>query len=66
MTAELELSLLGTVVITLKGERVNRQVPAKAQALLYVLAVTRRRHSRDRLAGLLWGDKPRPDGQEVG
>jgi predicted ATPase/DNA-binding SARP family transcriptional activator len=58
VTAELELSLLGTAVITLKGERVDRQVPAKSQALLFYLAVTGQVHSRNRLAGLLWGDKP--------
>jgi DNA-binding SARP family transcriptional activator len=58
MPAKLELSLLGTVAITLDGERVSGQVPAKSQALLCYLAVTGRRHSREKLAGLLWGDKP--------
>ena len=58
MTAKLELSLLGTVAITLNGERVSGQIPAKSQALLCYLAVTGRRHSREKLAGLLWGDKP--------
>ncbi|HSR35028.1 MAG TPA: hypothetical protein VLY63_31045 [Anaerolineae bacterium] len=43
--------MLGTVVITLDGERVSGQVPAKAQALLCYLAVTGRRHSREKLAG---------------
>ncbi|HSR32950.1 MAG TPA: BTAD domain-containing putative transcriptional regulator, partial [Anaerolineae bacterium] len=50
--------MLGTVVITLDGERVSGQIPAKAQALLCYLAVTGHRHSREKLAGLLWGDKP--------
>ena len=58
MTAELALSLLGTVAITLGGERVSGQMPAKSQALLCYLAATGRRHSREKLAGLLWGDKP--------
>ena len=60
VAAKLELSLLGTVAINLHGERVSGQVLAKSQALLYYLAVTGRRHSREKLAGLLWGDKPEP------
>jgi predicted ATPase/DNA-binding SARP family transcriptional activator len=58
MTAELALSLLGTVVITVNGEQVDGHVPAKSQALLCYLAVTGQAHSREKLAGLLWGDKP--------
>jgi len=56
--AKLELSFLGTVAIKLNGERINSQVPAKSQALLCYLAVMRGQHSREKLAGLLWGDKP--------
>jgi predicted ATPase/DNA-binding SARP family transcriptional activator len=58
MSEKLELSLLGTVAITLDGKRVEEQVPIKSQALLFYLAVTGGQHSRERLAGLLWGDKP--------
>jgi predicted ATPase/DNA-binding SARP family transcriptional activator len=58
MSAQLELSLLGTVAITKNGEQVSRDVPAKSQALLCYLAVTGRPYSREKLAGLLWGDKP--------
>ena len=58
MTAEFELSLLGAVAISLKGEQVSGQVPAKSLALLCYLAVTGGRHSREKLAGLLWGDSP--------
>ncbi|MEE4239789.1 MAG: BTAD domain-containing putative transcriptional regulator [Anderseniella sp.] len=58
MTAKLELSLLGTVATNLNGEELNGQIPAKSQALLCYLAVTGRGHSREKLAGLLWGDKP--------
>ena len=58
MTAKLELSLLGTVVITWNGECVDDQLPGKSKALLCYLAVTGSQHSRERLAGLLWGDKP--------
>jgi len=58
MTAKLELSFLGTIAIILNGERVSGQIPAKSQALLCYLAVTGSIHSRQKLAGLLWGDKP--------
>jgi predicted ATPase/DNA-binding SARP family transcriptional activator len=58
MTTKLALSLLGTVAITLNGERINRQVLAKPQALLCYLAVTGGWQSREKLAGLLWGDSP--------
>ncbi len=58
MTAKLELSFLGTVAIALNGEQVSGRLPAKSQALLCYLAATGRRHSREWLAGLLWGDKP--------
>jgi predicted ATPase/DNA-binding SARP family transcriptional activator/TolA-binding protein len=58
MTAELELSLLGAVAITLNGEGVSGHVPVKSQALLCYLAVTGRPHSREKLAGLFWGDSP--------
>ncbi len=55
--AKLELSLLGTVAITQNGEQVSGRVSAKSQALLCYLAVTGRPYSREKLAGLLWGDK---------
>ena len=58
MTARLEFALLGTAAITLDGKEVSGQVPAKSQALLYYLAVTGCPQSREKLAGLLWGDKP--------
>jgi predicted ATPase/Tfp pilus assembly protein PilF len=57
MAVKLELSLLGTVAITQNGEPVSGQIPAKSQALLCYLAVTGCPHSREKLAGLLWGDK---------
>jgi len=53
----LEISLLGTVTITQAGAEVSGQVSAKSQALLSYLAVTGQPHSREKLAGLLWGDK---------
>ncbi len=57
MAVLLELSLLGTVAITRNGAEVGGQIPAKSQALLCYLAVTGHPHTRERLAGLLWGDK---------
>jgi DNA-binding SARP family transcriptional activator len=63
MSAKLELSLLGTVAVNLDGERVTRQVPAKSLALLCYLAITGRRHSREKLAALLWGDSPQDKAQ---
>ncbi len=57
MAVKLELSLLGTVAITQNGESVSGHVSAKSRALLCYLAVTGRRHSREKLAGLLWADK---------
>jgi predicted ATPase/DNA-binding SARP family transcriptional activator/TolA-binding protein len=58
MTAKLTLSLLGTIAITLNGESVSGQVPAKSQAMLCYLGMTGQAHSREKLAGLLWGDSP--------
>jgi DNA-binding SARP family transcriptional activator/predicted ATPase/TolA-binding protein len=58
MTEKLAFSLLGTVVITLNGEPISGRIPAKSQALLCYLAATGQVHSREKLAGLLWGDKP--------
>ncbi len=60
MTIKLELSLLGTIVITQNGEPISGNVSAKSQALLCYLAVMGRPYSREKLAGLFWGDKPEP------
>jgi DNA-binding SARP family transcriptional activator len=49
--------LLGTVGITLDVEENSRDIP-KSQAPLCYLVVTGQVHSREKLAGLLWGDKP--------
>jgi DNA-binding SARP family transcriptional activator len=58
MAEELQLALLGTVRITRGGVPVTDFVSSKAQALLCYLAVTGRPHSREALAGLLWGEMP--------
>jgi predicted ATPase/DNA-binding SARP family transcriptional activator len=42
----------------LDGVEVGGQISTKSRALLCYLAVTGQPHSREKLAGLLWGDKP--------
>ncbi len=56
--SRLELALLGQPIIQQDGEPVTRLVSQKARALLFYLAVTGQPHSREALAGLLWGDVP--------
>jgi DNA-binding SARP family transcriptional activator len=56
--AGLELHLLGTPQIILDGRPLITLTSAKAQALLFYLAVTRRAHTRAALASLLWGNVP--------
>ena len=56
--ASLQLFLLGAPRITLHGAPLDDLTSAKAQALLFYLAVTGRTHTRAALAGLLWGDFP--------
>ena len=58
MTDTLTLRLLGTPQVSRGGAPVAGFISAKAQALLYYLAVTARTHSRESLAGLLWSDMP--------
>jgi DNA-binding SARP family transcriptional activator len=54
----LTLRLLGKPQVTLAGKTVTGFISAKAQALLFYLAVTARPHTRESLAGMLWGDVP--------
>ena len=56
MPAELSLSLLGGLTITLNQQPIAKLPSRKARALLAYLAVTRRAHSRSALAGLFWSD----------
>jgi DNA-binding SARP family transcriptional activator/predicted ATPase len=56
MTNRLSFKLLGKPQISLQGQAVTGFISSKAQALLVYLAVTGRPHSRESLAGLLWGD----------
>lgn len=61
MTKVLEIALLGRAHLTQNGTPLADLVSAKARALLYYLAVTGRAHSRQALAGLLWGELPESD-----
>jgi ABC-type oligopeptide transport system substrate-binding subunit/DNA-binding SARP family transcriptional activator len=58
MSERLRLTLLGRVDVCQDGAPVTGFYSAKAQALLYYLAVTGISHSRSALAGLLWADVP--------
>ena len=55
---ELRLTLLGNPEIGRDGATLAGLQAAKAQALLYYLAVTGRPHLRPSLVGLLWPDMP--------
>ena len=58
MSDALTLRLLGKPHVGLGGAVVTGFISAKAQALLFYLATTGRPHTREALAGLLWGDLP--------
>jgi DNA-binding SARP family transcriptional activator/predicted ATPase len=56
MSNRLTFKLLGKPHINLNDQPLTGFISSKAQALLLYLAVTGRPHSRETLAGLLWGD----------
>ena len=58
MDEGLQLILLGKPQISRDGAPVTGFIYNKALALLAYLAVTKRPHSRESLAGLLWGEMP--------
>jgi DNA-binding SARP family transcriptional activator/predicted ATPase len=58
MPQVLTLKLFGKPHVTLDGKAVSGFISAKAQVLLFYLAVTGRPHLRESLAGLLWGEMP--------
>lgn len=58
MTKVLKMALLGRLQLSQDERPLSGLVSVKAQALLCYLAVTGRPHSRQALAGLLWGDLP--------
>lgn len=61
MTKVLKLGLIGRFQASLNGHLLDTLVSGKAQALLAYLAVDGRSHSRQALAGLLWGELPEDD-----
>ncbi len=56
MAGQVRLELLGGLRVTRDGVPVRGFVSGKAAALLAYLAVTGRAHTREALAGLLWGE----------
>ncbi|MCB0211266.1 MAG: tetratricopeptide repeat protein, partial [Anaerolineae bacterium] len=58
MIETLHLNLLGKPQIVLGERPLTGLATAKAEALLYYLAVTGQPHSRETLVELLWGDMP--------
>lgn len=61
MTKVLKLALLGPLRLTINEEPLADLASAKAQGLLCYLALNGRVHSRQTLAGLLWGELPEAD-----
>ena len=58
MTARLGLRLLGKPQVHLDGQAITGFRTAKAEALLYYLAVAGQGRPREALANLLWGEMP--------
>ncbi len=61
MDGTLQLRLLGSPKISLDDVSLAEALSAKAQAILYYLAVTGQPQPRSILANLLWGDLPEAD-----
>src|SRR6476469_2998599 len=61
MVRELHLALLGGLRITEGEAALPGLATHKGQALLCYLALTRRPHTRDALASLLWSDDPQEE-----
>ncbi|MCC7362125.1 MAG: tetratricopeptide repeat protein [Anaerolineales bacterium] len=61
MATELRIRLLGGLDVALEDARLTDFVSNKVPALLAYLAVTRRPHQREALAGLLWGERAEAD-----
>ena len=64
MNPRLSISVLGAPTITMDGAPVRGFVSSKAAALVYYLAVTGRPHTREALAGLLWGETTETQAQK--
>lgn len=59
--AQLEIRLLGSPQFLRDHSPITEFISHKVPALLAYLAVTRRAHSRDKLAALFWGEMPDAD-----
>ncbi len=59
----LHIITLGQIRISLDGTPAPHALTSKAQALLIYLAITRRPHSREFLANLLWGEMSEAEAQ---
>lgn len=59
--AQLEICLLGSPQFLREDSLITDFISNKVPALLAYLAVTRRAHSRDKLASLLWGEMSEAD-----
>ena len=57
-TPSLKILLFGAPQVFLDTQPVENFISNKARALLFYLAVTRRPHTRDTLAGMFWGEMP--------
>lgn len=58
MSDKLEITLFGNPAIRKQGQPITGFISNKAPALIYYLATSGQTHSRNTLAGLLWGDFP--------
>ncbi len=58
MSDKLEITLFGNPAIRKQGQPITGFISNKVPALVYYLATTGQTHSRNTLAGLLWGDFP--------
>ena len=54
--SRLEITTFGVPHIKIDGRPIAQLSSRKAQAMLIYLAVTRQQHSRQALAGVLWGE----------
>ncbi|MCB9099789.1 MAG: tetratricopeptide repeat protein [Anaerolineales bacterium] len=64
MSGKLHLALLGRPQLIYNDAPLTGFISAKAEALLYYLAVTGQLHPRDTLSDLLWGEMPQANARK--
>lgn len=64
MSGKLHVALLGRPQVIYNDAPLTGFISAKAEALLYFLAVTGQLHPRDTLADLLWGEMPQANARK--